>query len=140
MGLAHIRYCLYVLLFSYTTFPFSQPHLYAQFYYGILILLIGARPAALRRLVLICQFESSLKLHVWPPFIFPNDQASRRGFLLQFLPWLPNLMLFPYTLEVFTILGVILHSPPVCCDTSSFSILLPPAALLGTSSWSPVKK
>lgn len=137
MGLAHIRYCLYFLLFSYTVFPFSLSLPCARFYSSVLTLLSGAKPAAGRRLGVPIPICIKLKLNVWQPFLFPNDRASRRGFVLHPLSCF---LLFPCMLEVFTALGSVLHSPPVCCDASSSSILPSPAALLGTLSWPPVKK
>lgn len=118
MGPAHIRYCLHLLLFSYTIFPFSLSLPRAHFDSSVLTRLSGARLAAGRRLGVAIPIGIKLKLNVWQPFIFPDDRASRRGCVLYPLSCF---LLFPCTLEVFTALGSVPHSPPVCCDASSSS-------------------
>lgn len=60
-----------------------------------------------------------LKWNAWYLFLFPSDQALRRGLLLQPLPCF---LLFPCTSVVFTGRGTVLHSPPVSCDTSPFTL------------------
>lgn len=115
MGLAHIRYCLYLPLFSYAVFPFSLSLPCARFDSGVLTLLSGARPAAGRRLGVAVAICIKLKLNVWQPFIFPDDQASRRGFVLYPLSCV---LLFPCTLEVFQ------HLAAFCTALRSAPMLL----------------
>lgn len=137
MGLAHIRYCLYLLLFSGAVFPFlSLPC--AHFDSGVLTLLSGARLAAGRRLGVATAICIKLKLNVWQPFIFPDDRASRRGFVLY-----PPFLLLPISMHVGSFYSTwqCSHSPPVCSDAPPSSSILPsPATQLGTLSWPPVKK
>lgn len=139
MVLAHIHSCLYLLLFSCTSFPFFWPCLCAHLYCSILTLLIGARLSTMRRPMLINEFESSSNWVYSNHASFPMARPQEEDFSC-----LPSLILnlILYTskqLEVFTVLAIVLHSPSLCWDTWSSSILSP-AALLGTFFWSPVKK
>lgn len=88
MGLAHIHEGLYLLLFCYTTFPFSLPHPGAHIYYSVLTLLIGARLATLRRPVLITRLETSSNQlygnHSYLPMAGPQGEDSHG---LQLPPW-----------------------------------------------------
>lgn len=77
MGLSHIHYCLHFFNFFYNLFILSVPPVCSVLLCSINSVCWYVRPATLRSLVLMCQFES-LRLKAWKAFIFFNAQASER--------------------------------------------------------------